>query len=117
MMMRMQALLLIRPPALAIAFAPSQGSVAFRPSSSSIPTTEHCPCQPPLPPQQGILKTVSKGWGKASVKLEHYGPMHLLPSDDPSAASTLPFVRISKQKMVIGDTMIEGWKKKQPFAA
>lgn len=111
------ALLLVVLPALAIAFAPSQGSVAFTSRPSSVPQRHTAlTLSSTVAPQlaEGILKTISKeGQGKlvklgdiATVRYTCYLP------DDVAAASTLPFAKSSKQKMVIGDgTMIDGWEK------
>jgi hypothetical protein len=110
----MQALLLVVLPALALAFAPSQGSVAFTRATSVSQRQNALSLSSTVAPElaEGILKTVSKeGNGKpvklgdiATVKYTCYLP------DGPS--STLPFAKSSKQKMVIGDgTMIDGWEK------
>jgi hypothetical protein len=113
----MQALLLVLLPALAIAFAPSQSSVAFtRPTNRHTALSRSSLLSSTVAPQlaEGILKTVSKeGQGKpvklgdiATVRYTCYLP------DDVNAASTLPFAKSSRQKMVVGDgTMIDGWEK------
>lgn len=111
----MQALLLAILPAFAIAFCPSQGSLSFthgRPNRQTAISSLSSTTAPQL--AEGILKTISvEGQGKpvklgdiATVKYTCYLP------DGAASASTLPFAKSSKQKMVIGDgTMIDGWEK------
>lgn len=118
-MMKLQALLLVVMPAFAMAFAPSQGSVAFaRPTRATATSAarKNSPLASAVAPElaEGILKTISKIGQGLPVKMGDIATVRYtcyLP-DDVDAKSTLPFAKSSKQKMVIGDgTMIDGWEK------
>jgi hypothetical protein len=101
-MMRMQALLLVVLPALAIAFAPSQVPVAFS-------TARFSSVAPQL--AEGLLKTVSKAGQGNPVKLGDIATVKYT-CYLPENAKAGPFAKSSKQKMVVGDgTMIDGWEK------